>query len=705
MAIAYGIALAMNWPKPHWAGIAVAMISLSTVGQSLNKGVMRLLGTLVGAVAALSFVALFPQDRWALLAVLSVYVGMCTYMLTGRKWQYAWFVSGFVCLVIVVNADTTSGHTFYVALERTLETGTGVLVYALVSAFLWPQSSRGALEEASRKLSATQLQLYRSYHTLMTGQDTDEDSRPLRLKQIQLLSQVGQALNAAATDSYTVWELRRQWRSFGDHSTALMETLERWRVSLPEVRALDLSRLMPNLEVVCSELEFRFEQIQRMLDGVAPARNPQPMTLSLDKLEVDALNHFQRAAVAVTKTELERLEVLSRSLFGGVADIKGYAQQSLMAQGPERLRRGPGIDLDRLEAAIRVVATLWIAFLIWVYVDPPGHESFVQIAATFAMVAAMMPQVSVSTLMLPFALGSAFAGLLYVFVMPQLSGYAELALMIFGATFVIYYLFWEPRHALAKVGAIVPFIVLTFITNEQVYSFAQYATSTAMLLLGIALVIVTAHIPASPRPEKVFLRLIRRFFRHSAFLMSRIALDCKDEGGGLGRWRQALYRNDLLTLPTKLWAWGERIDCRTFPANKPEQVQILVAALYALALRIKVLVNARDEPQAALLVHELRDDIRSWRALVEEHFRCWADDPERVLEMSAGVRDRLRIRLETLEARTAEAFRLGEGEFGAEDYKNFYRLLGSYRGLSESGIDYIRIAEQIDWAQWREARF
>ena len=68
MAIAYGIALAMNWPKPHWAGIAVAIVSLSIVGQSLNKGVMRLLGTLVGAVAALTFVALFPQARWALLA-------------------------------------------------------------------------------------------------------------------------------------------------------------------------------------------------------------------------------------------------------------------------------------------------------------------------------------------------------------------------------------------------------------------------------------------------------------------------------------------------------------------------------------------------------------------------------------------------------------------------------------------------------------
>ena len=51
MAITYGIALQAGWDKPFWAGFAVAMISLSTAGQSLNKGAMRMLGTLVGLAA------------------------------------------------------------------------------------------------------------------------------------------------------------------------------------------------------------------------------------------------------------------------------------------------------------------------------------------------------------------------------------------------------------------------------------------------------------------------------------------------------------------------------------------------------------------------------------------------------------------------------------------------------------------------------
>ncbi len=50
MTIAYGIALSMDWDRPYWAGFAVAMISLATIGQSFNKAALRMIGTLMGMV-------------------------------------------------------------------------------------------------------------------------------------------------------------------------------------------------------------------------------------------------------------------------------------------------------------------------------------------------------------------------------------------------------------------------------------------------------------------------------------------------------------------------------------------------------------------------------------------------------------------------------------------------------------------------------
>jgi len=72
MVIAYGIALSMDWDNPYWAGLGVALISLSTVGQSFNKAAMRMFGTLAAAFFALTLIALFPQGRWLFMLSLSL---------------------------------------------------------------------------------------------------------------------------------------------------------------------------------------------------------------------------------------------------------------------------------------------------------------------------------------------------------------------------------------------------------------------------------------------------------------------------------------------------------------------------------------------------------------------------------------------------------------------------------------------------------
>src|SRR5210317_1241862 len=88
MAIAYAIALQMDWDRPYWAAFAVGMISLPSAGASLRKGILRMFGTLVAGVSALTLIALFSQQRWWFMIVLSVYIGFCTYMMMGRKNQY-----------------------------------------------------------------------------------------------------------------------------------------------------------------------------------------------------------------------------------------------------------------------------------------------------------------------------------------------------------------------------------------------------------------------------------------------------------------------------------------------------------------------------------------------------------------------------------------------------------------------------------------
>ncbi len=535
---------------------------------------------------------------------------------------------------------------------------------------------------------------------------TQKDLQSLRMQEVQLLSQFAVTLGGAETESYEVWELRRQWRTYRQLSTDLGETLERWRGSFPEIHQLHIESLLPGLQAMYSEVDARFVQIERMLAGKAPTGKPRAMTLKVDRTELRALTHVQRAAVAIFKSQVEQIEALTREVFDCVADIKGYAEESTATAPAREFHHGLALDPDRLLAVFRVVTTLWIAFLIWVYIDPPGHAGFVQFAANMAMAVAMLPQARPISMVLPFALGSVFAGVLYVFVMPQLSSFWQLAIMIFGATFAIYYLFSEPRQGLAKIGAIVPFLVLTSIQNEQTYDFASYANSTAMIILALFLIVVVTYLPPSPRPEKTFLRLLKRFFRHADLMLSRLNPDAKREMALGGRLETAFYRNDLLDLPDKLAMYGRQIDHKISPENGPERIQAIVNVARILADRIKMLEDAAQYPQSDLLIQELRDDVRAWRSAVQVEYRLWARDPENAARRAGDLEERLSARLDRLEARISEVFALtGAVELRADDYENFYRLLGSYRGVSEGGIEYARQAEGINWARWREARF
>jgi hypothetical protein len=44
-------------------------------------------------------------------------------------------------------------------------------------------------------------------------------------------------------------------------------------------------------------------------------------------------------------------------------------------------------------------------------------------------------------------------------------------------------------------------------------------------------------------------------------------------------------------------------------------------------------------------------------------------------------------------------------ELSEADYQNFYRLVGSYRGLSESIVEHAKIAGGLNWQEWKEERF
>jgi hypothetical protein len=175
----------------------------------------------------------------------------------------------------------------------------------------------------------------------------------------------------------------------------------------------------------------------------------------------------------------------------------------------------------------------------------------------------------------------------------------------------------------------------------------------------------------------------------------------------------AFYRDDLTELPRKLALYASEMDAKMLLPGRgtidykmlgtpSEQVQELLMSLYLLAYRVKELAEARELPRMDLVENQLADQKQEWHQLIEEWFERRARGTAQAIEPAAD----LPARLAKLEPHIDEAFaRVDQGGLSAQDSENFYRLLSSYRSLSEAVVNHVRIANAFDWPRWQETRF
>jgi hypothetical protein len=164
MVITYAIALSMSWDKPFWAALSVAFCSLATVGDSINRGIQRIVGTLLAGVVTVLLVALFPQERWPFLVSMSAVLALCTYRMTGSpRYFFIWFATGFTIPILAILGGGLALNSFETIILRLQETALGVVVYSVVAVLLWPRPGSVAFEDAVRSVCADQRQLLRLY--------------------------------------------------------------------------------------------------------------------------------------------------------------------------------------------------------------------------------------------------------------------------------------------------------------------------------------------------------------------------------------------------------------------------------------------------------------------------------------------------------------------------------------------------------------
>ncbi len=702
-ALVYGIALKINWLSPSWAGWSVVAIAATSGAESLAKGFLRIWGTILACAVGITIISLGAQNRWLFMLLTAVWLFFSAYkMLADKKRSYFWFCAGYVALVITAAGPSSAGG-FYVAVFRTIETIMGIVVYTLIAVFLWPRTNIGAIKKALSTLLDTQAKLSQEVYKVLSGANQSDQLKELAQQQVKQLGKFSQSLIAEGSENYKVQELRPFWDRFESLSNSLLKSFDRLFGGIEDVSKIDTLEHWPDMADYFKEINNRFNEMLSLLSGNPASIKLQDVKVTLNSLPRSDISHFDKAALAIILSELNNIEMISREMLNvaiNLADSNLSGQKTLVRDVKYQKKPGfnfPVFDIEYLKGSLYVSLVIILGFIIWFYVNPPGHSTWYIMGGVFALIFSGAQQVKTVKLVFPFIIVMFLVSLIYIFILPELTTVVELGILLFTCMFFIQFFLSGPATAVFTIVV----IQLIAINNPQTYDASALVNSFVFVSMLMIYLFGMSYLINSPRPEKAFLKLVSRFFKSAKNLISQQAVDTKSSSA-YRRYKTAFYMDDLHNLPAKIKTWGKAIDKNLFPNTDYQKIEELVNSLNVLVVRIETLIQAKTGEQENNLI-ELSETITTWRQRLIKAFDSWDNLSKE--EIKSNASELVLKRMDELEEKLKDIVAKNEDKVNEEESIQFYHLLGGYRGVTEATLSFVKIADKLDWKQWKEERF
>lgn len=142
------IAIAMSLPDPWWATVSAAMSTMPTRPASLEKGVLRIIGTLAGALSGYLLIGWVAYDHVACCLVLFAVSSISLYGMAVSPHSYAWMLLGITFNLVVLSSLNDPSGAFHIAVYRFLEVLVGTGCALLVAVLLAPEITAPAAPAA-----------------------------------------------------------------------------------------------------------------------------------------------------------------------------------------------------------------------------------------------------------------------------------------------------------------------------------------------------------------------------------------------------------------------------------------------------------------------------------------------------------------------------------------------------------------------------
>ncbi|UYP29224.1 FUSC family protein [Pseudomonas sp. Z8(2022)] len=315
--LALWCALRFGLEQPQWALMTAFIVAQPLSGMVVQKGLARLLGTLVGTFMAVVMMGLFAQAPLLFVPAFALWLGLCTASSTMLRsaWSYSFVLAGYTVAIIALPAVGKPQVIFDEAIARCTEICLGIICATLSSALLWPQrverqlvrqardawqagvtaarqaltgetQTRQGLLEVLARIVAVDAQREHAWFEGARGRQRAVALRVLSrdlLGMLRLARGVARQLSSAETQDVAPWLQEVGERLQQEHPEGLQVLVEQLRQAgqehtLSSAQQLCLDRLM----VLLIRIEDATRALRAVEEGRAPADAPRALSWHYD---------------------------------------------------------------------------------------------------------------------------------------------------------------------------------------------------------------------------------------------------------------------------------------------------------------------------------------------------------------------------------------------------------------------------------------
>ncbi|HUB44376.1 MAG TPA: FUSC family protein [Acetobacteraceae bacterium] len=595
VCLALFIAFELELQNPYWAATSAAIVCQPVLGASLRKGWFRMVGTVIGGVAAVVITAGFPQSRVGFLLALAAWGAVCGFVasLLRNFASYAAALAGYTAAIICADALGAVGgpagaNVFILAVTRASEICLGIVCSGIV---VGATDFGDARRRMGAALAAIATEIAAGVATALSLPPSRQAES--RVPRRVLVGRVGgldtlmdqvlgetpalrfrpHALQAAIDGLFLAVS---SWRAVANH-------LER----LPSAEQGDPAAILS-----CLPEQLRTASGQDAGDWAA---NPtgireSAMRAIRDLLRIPASTPSMRLLADETAGALLGL---CRALMG----LRVLAEPRHADASPRVARlRVPDL-LPPLLNALRVFLTIIVAELIWIVTAWPGGAVAVMFAAITVILFSPREDAAFATaqgFMIGTAITAVLAAIVDFAILPQQPTFAGFCLTCGVVLVPAGALSAQPWHGPLFVALTANFIPLLGPSNPMTFDPAAFYNSALGILVGVGLAILALRL-MPPLPPAMRARRL-------------VALTLRD-----------FRRLTIGTLPESTLAWSNRVYGRL--TALPEHADLLQSArlIAALALgtqlirlsRLRIRLPALDLLSAVLTTIAAGDSGRA----------------------------------------------------------------------------------------------